>query len=227
MRVGIKKFRNNGFTLAEVLITLAIIGVIAAITIPTLLQNKQEQELKIAFKKTYSELAQATQRVIHDNGGTMVGICPTSSPDCLKDKYEAYLNIIKSCISSQANGNCWYDNDGSSKYLSGNPKTDWSDNATLMLNNGSVVRISMYDIECKSDKFSPKGDCGAFIVDVNGLKKPNIVGKDIFYIHLHKDGIAPWGNADDDTNNSSRSATCINKTTGFGCAALVLQDVDY
>ncbi len=44
---------KKGFTLAEVLITLGIIGIIAAMTIPTLLQNTDEAQLKTAWKKAY------------------------------------------------------------------------------------------------------------------------------------------------------------------------------
>ena len=51
--------KKLGFTLAEVLITLVIIGVIAAMTVPTLMNNTQGQENKTAFKKAISSLNQA------------------------------------------------------------------------------------------------------------------------------------------------------------------------
>lgn len=54
------KNRNNGFTLAEVLITLGIIGVVVAMTIPTLISKYKHKEYETRFKKAYSMLAQAT-----------------------------------------------------------------------------------------------------------------------------------------------------------------------
>ena len=54
-----KKHNQFGFTLAEVLITLAIIGVVAAMTLPTLIQNKQDKELIVRTKKLYSDLSNA------------------------------------------------------------------------------------------------------------------------------------------------------------------------
>lgn len=51
--------RKSGFTLAEVLVTLMIIGVIAAMTIPSLMQNTAQQEFKAAYKKAISVLNQA------------------------------------------------------------------------------------------------------------------------------------------------------------------------
>ena len=62
----LKEFR--GFTLAEVLITLVIIGVIAAMTIPTLMNNTNKQEYVSKLKKAYSTLSQATNRIITEEG---------------------------------------------------------------------------------------------------------------------------------------------------------------
>ena len=50
--------KYKGFTLAEVLITLGIIGVVAAITIPTLIANTNSQKIRTQFKKTISTLNQ-------------------------------------------------------------------------------------------------------------------------------------------------------------------------
>ena len=51
--------RHLGFTLAEVLITLGIIGVVAAMTIPTLIANTNSAKFRSQFKKTLSTLNQA------------------------------------------------------------------------------------------------------------------------------------------------------------------------
>ena len=47
--------KKSGFTLAEVLVTLMIIGVIAAMTIPSLMQSTAQQEYRAAYKKTDTE----------------------------------------------------------------------------------------------------------------------------------------------------------------------------
>ena len=52
-------FKKLGFTLAEVLITLGIIGVVAAMTIPTLMQKTNDSEIKSSYKKMLSVLNQA------------------------------------------------------------------------------------------------------------------------------------------------------------------------
>lgn len=53
--------KKNGFTLAEVLITLAIIGVVATLTLPALMTNTQEQQAKTALKKGINTLTEAAQ----------------------------------------------------------------------------------------------------------------------------------------------------------------------
>ena len=49
----------KGFTMAEVLITLGIIGVVAAMTLPSLINNNRNKALEAAFKKNYSVIEQA------------------------------------------------------------------------------------------------------------------------------------------------------------------------
>jgi prepilin-type N-terminal cleavage/methylation domain-containing protein len=86
---------SKGFTLAEVLITLLIIGIIASIVIPGLIQDSQQAELKTAWKKAYAELAQTFTRMGFDNGGTLKGICSSEDDNCLKSKISPYLNFTK------------------------------------------------------------------------------------------------------------------------------------
>ena len=54
-----KNFMNNGFTLAETLITLGIIGIIAAVTIPVLNSKTKQKAIEVKFAKIYSDLNKA------------------------------------------------------------------------------------------------------------------------------------------------------------------------
>lgn len=60
--------RKGAFTLAEVLITLGIIGVVAALTLPSLIQKYQEQVLENQLKKMYSTISQGIQKAMADDG---------------------------------------------------------------------------------------------------------------------------------------------------------------
>jgi len=228
MRVVIKSSMNSAFSLAEVLVIIMMLGIMSTIIIPSLLLDIQKQELKTAFKKTYSDLAQATQKIMQDNGRTMLGVCEYGDYNCIRDKYAAHLNVVKSCDFGATFGNCW-NGKNDFKFLNDTlPPTDtWDDFPGLVLNNGSMLRIAWLSSVCKDNTFSPRGECGFIAIDVNGLKKPNIVGRDIFWVHIYDNGIAPWGNPDDEANGSSKAASCKKNNTGFGCAALVLQGKDY
>ena len=59
---------KKGFTLAEVLITIGIIGVVSALTLPTLIQDTQNKELEVRLKTTFNQMNQISQRFYADNG---------------------------------------------------------------------------------------------------------------------------------------------------------------
>ena len=76
--------KKNGFTLAEVLITLAIIGVVATLTLPALMTNTQEQQAKTALKKginTLTEAAQMHQAITGVDFGSISSANTTNSED--------------------------------------------------------------------------------------------------------------------------------------------------
>ena len=70
------KVKIKGFTLSEVLITLGIIGIVAAMTLPSLINKAEKMILKNQFKKTYSTLTQALLKSEVDYGST---------PECYYD----------------------------------------------------------------------------------------------------------------------------------------------
>ena len=82
--------KNFGFTLAEVLITLAIIGVVAAMTLPTLVNKYQDRVNETRYKKAVSMLSQAVQLSMAevDSPGNMTN---TDLWNC-KDKNDIQAN---------------------------------------------------------------------------------------------------------------------------------------
>lgn len=93
---------KKGFTLAEVLITLSVIGVVAALTIPGLVRNYQETQWKATVKKTYSELVQATQMLLVEHNGDFTGVFNLGNVD---DKYCKFLKCAKRCYYNNNDGN--------------------------------------------------------------------------------------------------------------------------
>ena len=85
----------KAFTLSEVLITLVIIGVVAAITVPTLFSYYQEQAIKSSLEKNYSVLKQALERYYIDNGERLAPV--GNEHFALKTPLKNYLTLMYDC----------------------------------------------------------------------------------------------------------------------------------
>lgn len=235
---GKENFRI-AFTLAEVLITLGIIGVVASITIPTLMKNTQDAEFKSAWKKAYSQIANATSLIAQDNGGILNGVFDLNGDgnvylidndnNLLRDKYAEKMQVARKCSANVDNQNCFHQY-GTTKKLDGGAYNTWAGQndyalfSGLVLNDGTLVTFDNLSATC-SHGWSPKGTCGYIQVDVNGFKKPNQIGKDIYGLFIIGNGTtAPFGSAGDtfQTNASSSTHDCntsLSDTTGWSCSA--------
>jgi prepilin-type N-terminal cleavage/methylation domain-containing protein len=202
------------FTLSEVLISLVIIGVIAAITVPTLLQKYQEQAIKSALKKNYSVLKSALDKYQIDNGERLL---PSDfAYHKLKPVLVKYLNVTKDYDWSILLGNSHnkiYKTYNNTTYISGR----YFDDGQFVLNDGTFVMIQN------------EGEPNFISVDVNGYaKKPNQLGKDLFMFQLMSNGdLLPMG-AKGTYYYSETDEYCSNTSTnpmnGAGCSAKVLRN---
>lgn len=222
-----RKASVQAFTLSEVLLVLSVIGVVSALTIPSLITNINDNQYKIAWKKSFEDLSQVSQRMLADNRGSLSGMF--TSANSMRDKFANYLNVIKSCDSTTTMGNCW-NNNGSGKLANGNIINNWNsypigqgtnaNNAGLVLNNGSLLKFVFTDTACTVDYTMPR--CGAIYIDVNGFKSPNQVGKDIFGVHVVKDGISAYGTPVNSAFDEFTTDCGAGATYGIGCSASVL-----
>ncbi|MDD3150314.1 MAG: type II secretion system protein [Candidatus Gastranaerophilales bacterium] len=167
--------KRTGFTLAEVLVVIAIIGIVASIITPMLFGTTNDAELKLAFKKAYSTASQAWLMVVTENPGVYtqksgwaIGDTKENRPDLFKEKF----NVIKSCINETG---CWPD-EYEYNYLLGNN-----------LNSTKTFSWITADGMCWAAPWYG-GDNAHIVVDTNCNKKPNLIGKDIFSFLLGVDG---------------------------------------
>ena len=209
----------NAFTLGEVLLTLVMMGILMAITIPVLYNNVTNAGLAAQLKKTYGLLDQATTQIMMNNSGTLAGAF--SSNVDMATKYCNILDCNKTCGTGTG---CFstdtYKNLDGSNYMSMDSRTDGS---KVVLSDGTSIWF--YSIgNCNSDHSfgvdttSPLyNTCGEIMVDINGFKSPNQWGRDMFMFWITKTGIYPFGSYHDDT-------TCNCSTNGYSCAAKVLNE---
>jgi len=175
MKYGIKR---RGFTLAEALITLVIIGVIAALTIPAILVNSEQHEYKSALKKALSALNQVIELNIALEGYGPIEIESGTSITDMRDKddslynfFRRRMNVISTSDSydggSQTNM-AFFTADGMRYEFPSSPSMTGP--ADFNPSNSKCTRTG-YHIE--DDAGNPMDQPCLIVVDVNGERKPN------------------------------------------------------
>ncbi len=172
----------DGFTLAEVLITLGIIGVVAALTMPVIIKGKERKELEAGFKKQYSVLQNAFTRLNHDKGEVYVRENSTGTRK-FKSEFITYFNVLSDCNfedCSKINGKGIY-KDLTNKYTM---YQTYIDDGQFITTDGALFMLN----DATNEPFLAS-------FDVNGPKKgPNRLGYDVFVFQLMNNGkLAPMG----------------------------------
>ncbi len=215
---------KKAFTLAEVLITLGIIGVVAAMTLPALINKTRNKELHTAFLKTYSELNQAAMLFKADYGVSVPEYINNDKGNAgitaeQASKIFAYYKGAKKLTSSgqgssdeEGNYVPWYkmSNLNGSGY-SGGPNVDGRDSSFLcdssaFMNNMTGALMILNDAPV-AGKNGP-----VICVDINGQKKPNRYGIDYFAFIFTIDGrVIPVGQ-----EHKNNPATCNSASGSCG-----------
>lgn len=189
---GARFMKNFGFTLAEVLITLGIIGVVAALTMPTIIANHQKISLTNSLKANVSILSQAVNKYMYDEGIDDLSMSKLYGTDDeakaeLKNLLTKYLKVVNDC------GNRYYVEGGKScfaryyKTLLTKTQKDyvtggWSCSVIVNLANGAAICADV-------DKGDANEDALAIEMDVNGQKGPNQYGRDYFGFKINNKGV--------------------------------------
>ena len=223
--------KRFGFTLAEVLITLGIIGVVAAMTIPALVKNTQDKEFRTAFKKTFSALSQAVLSISFDNGGSIAGMF--SDENTFRDVFTNFFSVVKTC--NDGDSSCWTCNGAKTDYFYNGKAVGGALDITrpvIVLKDGAIINTAYISSTCTGTDagiIAPYAGtiCGAIFVDVNGCKPPNTWGRDIYYIEVQQNKIFGLGPSSD--NNAALACNKLSGTTyaGTQCAEFALRDQDY
>ena len=222
------KYRNcvahsYGFTLAETLITLTILGVVAAILIPNIINHYQEKVTVVKLKKVYVELQRAYDlaRVYYGSTDNWHNHCSNSNHSFSSPypcntgffqtvtPYSEFLPINngRKCPVGLADANGCYINYTDIKYLNNKTITAFEIyGAQAYLKSGEFI-VMKNNYPAYNGYYCASGDngnCGSILVDINGTKKPNQFGRDIFSFALNKKGIYPAG----DCTNTNTTSTC-------------------
>lgn len=220
--------KNLAFTLAEILIVLGIIGIIAEITIPVLAKSITYQVNANLLKQDYSNFSNAVRMLKYDNADDLAGGLGYSQANTISNLGK-YLKYTKQCLTNSRTEGC-------AGYVAANAAnltlldgefywwtTDF-DAPGAVLPNGSVYVYAINDASCKDTTKINVGYCGRITIDVNGGKGPNIYGRDIFKFYLTQNGVFPMGSCGDsaDTSGALGCRETGQVSIGNSCAARVI-----
>jgi len=224
---GEQNMKKNAFTLAEVLLTLAIIGVVAALTIPAVITKVTKDQYVVGLKKAYNTLKAVEREAIQEHGpmenwSWSTGDDPTAD---FERYFKPHFDILKDCGATTEKG-CWAEEPlllGGDRW-GGGSNFDTERYYRIVTSDGMSFAYFAYGAA------PPMIQQGIFFVDVNGLKGPNRWGRDIFQFDVFSsnlgikpecsytyDGIAP-------ILTSEVDSYCVNPLKGFCCATKVLSE---
>ena len=213
----------KGFTLAEILITLAIIGIIAALTIRSVVVDSEKLITETKLKKVYAELQHALNiGAVHNGKMRADDFGVGTNVDVFDIYFAPYLRVDKICYDEKGK-DCGYKSGHFWKRRDQNYEQSFqrvSAHGTNMhrtmakLQNGAVVLLVPFSC-------SPNcANAGDIYIDIDGPKGKNLYGRDVFIFTMNfdKNVIIPKNN-----NDSLNSVKNKCKTTGHWCAAWIVK----
>ena len=202
---------KKGFTLAEVLITLGIVGVVASMTLPTLNNNVQKQTYEAGAKKAYNIVSNAVSMYMVDQGVDDLSETPLyNNSDGLKAFVNSYFRVATDCgtkYNSDTDASCF------SKELYSLDRSKTNDNTKE--NCAQIVTVADGMAFCFENRTRKTRDSGITVnrpdgtqgtllqlvqtdasqnfplaveVDINGASGPNVAGRDVFYMLVARNG---------------------------------------
>lgn len=206
--------KSRAFTLAEVLVTLGIIGVVSAMTVPTLMQNHQRKVYVAQLHKVYNELSQVLLQYQTDRNAVNLSEAGLNNAQAVYDMITNYMKVVNTCdiVTTPCFSTAY-------KYLDGSNEGSFDRNfKSFVLASGASIRI----------KYANWGNILLFcLVDTNGMKGPNIFGRDAFIFYVYKNGLIDDGPSSGGNNapltKEQREAMDCN-TSFDGCFGRILND---
>jgi len=212
------KFKKRGFTLAEVLITLAIIGIVAALTVPTLMKNYRHAQYKSALKKAYSTIGNAYQKMYYDYSGEL----PVDSGRLeFYYAFKPYFKVAKEYRANSPWGGLYNENCSYKNLNKACANYRYIDDGIFILEDGTIIFLNT------------NGNERMVTIDLDGPEKgPNRWGEDFFTFEVLKKNLGtliPAGSPDSIFKNQNTycNLSGTNIFNGIGCTYRALYDENY
>ncbi len=199
--------KKNGFTLAEVLITIALIGLVATLVLPALFTNMSKHSYVAALKKNYNTITNALAIYMAESSADTLRETDIHSEAGLKSFVNNYFKVHTDCEG-------FYNKDDKVCFAKDYNKIDHTSFTvannycmeTITLEDGSALCFDVGEATSKEADYDVNGDgvidendkinnggaaAGASLtieIDINGIKGPNIAGRDLFSLSVDNRG---------------------------------------
>lgn len=215
---------KKAFTMAEVLITIGIIGLVAAMTLPTVINNTRNKELDTALKKAYTVMQQAMLRIMLKDGVVDPALFEARQ---FNSYFIEYFNQAIDCGFGFTNNP--FSNDICSQTVNYKNYTNTASVTHQYLDDGRFILPDGMAVFIQNEKGGGVRPQLLISVDVNGVKKrPNQWGHDLFTFELKEDGrLLPMGQEGTTFYDTECSPTSSSGLNGIGCTAKALSEPDY
>ena len=229
--------KKNAFTLAEVLITLGIIGIVAAMTMPAIITSTREKEAVAKLKKVHSTLENAYRLAKNEHSDIENWFTTndkTTNSEIFFNNLKPYLKILRECGFEEG---CL--TSGYVKTLDGRNYVNYdtyADEYRFILADGTALMIMLSSPDCVRNETVDGNDiiwqaCGNIKVDIDGKKGQYTLGKDFFIFDITPKGIIPAGLANSTAYKFEDYCNASKKTNANGrsCTAWVIynENMDY
>lgn len=224
MNLKNEKNAKRGFTLVEVLLVLAIVGVIAAFVIPLVVSHANKTQLTSALQKTSNTFTNVINHAQTDVKMENWNYNSTT-PEFVRAYILPHIHVAKDCGMSETG--CFAE-----IYTSNNTggTSIGNDYYKLALTDGTAMAIKLTP-GCSDENPS---ECVNIIVDVNALNKPNTWGKDVFAFQIlgNLNAVIPYGTFESYNINTNKwefakdedaSDKCLNSDERY-CALKIIND---
>ena len=231
-----KTMKQMAFTLAETLIVMGVIGVVAALTIPSLTNSTNEKDTVTKVRKVHAALEDAFGRMIATSGEFETwgsDLNTTFGPRLISS-----MKITKNCQSGSSE-KC-FDNDSTTKDFTTAGAAGSNINGStsiykFIMADGAAAALNVSDNNCVTSAGGRSDVCGIATVDVDGPGAgKHAYGADMFSFYITKTGFYPVGTDGDATFNYTTGCTqaanpTVGSTAAKACTAWVVYNgnMDY
>ena len=206
--------RLKAFNMVEITIVFCLLFTTVILCIPTIFNNSKEAKIISDWKRNFAETQSNFEVFNVSDKDKLEAICRSN----VENKEEEIFKIISPYINVDLNKNTKNLKTYHYKFKNGAQVPMQSLAFTRLFayqENGDIVGFKWIDCNCSATK-----PCATVLFDMNGIEKPNRIGKDIFGIYLYRNQIEAFGSK---LSNRELERDCNSHSSGMNCSEYFLR----